>query len=272
MERDVMDIIKDKEFIELTAAERAELGELCSSEEEFDQVKSMFAGMSVMDWSNPTPKAETKASLDHLFAQKHPKAAPIWYNAPLAVIAPKGKPFYRQPLIQAAAVGLLIFLAYPLVNSNVMESKTNQVASLEEEMTSSETQTEGPMKKEALEGSSEIDANEVEEVVIEEKSEVSEIISEPVMEDILATPMPKAAVVSATPSNPTFGDASATSSLLAKRQEKDASLRGGLASGLGAAKPGSTHPDGVFIADRAEVFSAPASQEPAVFDLLTSTF
>ena len=138
MERDVMDIIRDKEFIELTAADRAELGEMCSSEEEFDQVKSMFAGISAMNWSNPAPKAETKESLDHLFEQKHPKAAPIWYNAPLAVIAPKGKPFYRQPLVQAAAVGLLIFLAYPLVNSSVMDSKTNQVATLEKEMTSSE--------------------------------------------------------------------------------------------------------------------------------------
>lgn len=263
MERDVMDIIRDKEFIELTAADRAELGEMCSSEEEFDQVKSMFAGISAMNWSNPAPKAETKESLDHLFAQKHPKAAPIWYNAPLAVIAPKGKPFYRQPLVQAAAVGLLIFLAYPLVNSSVMDSKTNQVATLEKEMTSSEVKEADELIEEDIKDSNVIGTNEVDEMVADDKKEATQVSSELIADDVLPAPMPIPVATVA----PSFGVLSTTSGVSAIRSDKDAVFRDG-----GAAKPGSTHPDGIFVADRAEVFSAPASSEPAVFDLLTSTF
>lgn len=266
MERDVMDIIRDKEFIELTATDRAELGEMCSSEEEFDQVKSMFAGISAMDWSNPTPKAETKESLDHLFAQKHPKAAPIWYNAPLAVIAPKGKPFYRQPLVQAAAVGLLMFLAYPLVNSSVMDSKTNQVAALDKRMTSPKVKESDKLVKEDVENSNEIGSNEVENKVIDAKKEQVPNKQKLIILDVPTAPMP---IVTASPADPatfTALDFSSTSDIATRDIAiKDASFGG-------VVQLGSTHPDGVFIGDRAEVFSAPASNEPAVFDLLTSTF
>ncbi len=262
MERDVMDIIRDKEFIELTVAERAELGEMCSSEEEFDQVKSMFAGISAMDWSNPTPKAETKESLDHLFAQKYPKAAPIWYNAPLAVIAPKGKPFYRQPLIQAAAVGLLIFLAYPLVNSSVMDSKTNQVAALDTEMTSSEVKESDKLVKEDVEKSNEIGANEVDESLVETRNQSTPNQQEPFDNIASDVPMSMSKVTTASKD----AALSATSVMSIRDSGFDDASFGGVT------QPGSTHPDGVFVGDIADVFSAPASNEPAVFDLLTSTF
>lgn len=257
MEREVMDIVRDKEFIELSATERADLGELCSSEDEYNQVKSMFAGISSMDWSNPAPKVETKESLDSLFAQKYPKAAPIWYNAPLAVIAPKGKPFYRQPLVQAAAVALLIFLAYPFVNTSVMDTKTNQVAELEKEMTSSKAKESDKLIKEDLEDSNVIGGNVV---VIDSKKQVAQ--NQPVPMDVIDVPMPIATITAA----PKFDVAFATNTIATRDTEfKDVSVGG-------AVQPGSTHPDGVFIEDRAQLFSAPASQEPAIFDLLTSTF
>ncbi|PHR33250.1 MAG: hypothetical protein COA38_05190 [Fluviicola sp.] len=266
MEREVMDIVRDKEFIELTAAERAELGELCSSEDEYNQVKNMFAGISAMDWSNPAPKAETKESLDHLFAQKHPKAAPVWYNAPLAVIAPKGKPFYRQPLVQAAAVGLLMFLAYPLVNTGAMDAKTNQVADLDTEMTSSKAKESDKRDKEDREDSDVIDANEIDNKLIDAKKEVVLNKPEPVVLDVPNATMPIAAAAPADPAFTAFAF-STTTSVVATREItiKDASTSG-------AAELGSTHPDGIFVGDVADVFSAPASDQPAVFDLLTSTF
>ncbi|MDG1333193.1 MAG: hypothetical protein P8P74_12740 [Crocinitomicaceae bacterium] len=253
-----MDIVREKEFIELSAAERAELGELCSSEDEYNQVKAMFAGISAMDWSNPTPKAETKESLDHLFAQKHPKAAPIWYNAPLAVLAPKGKPFYRQPLVQAAAVGLLIFLAYPFMNSDVMTSDTAQVAVLEKESTSSELKEVDGKVSDDMDTSSKEDVNGQDDTSIETRSEVftpSEFTSEPAKPVSTASLTPRD-LVSAVTEETTF------------RKESEILL----SSAGSASEPGSTHPDGIFVGDKAEIFSVPASREPAVFDLLTSTF
>lgn len=256
-----MDIIKDKEFIELTASERDELMELCTSEDEFNQLKSMFAGISAMNWSNPTPKAETKERLDHLFAQKHPKAAPVWYNAPLAILAPKGKPFYRQPLVQVAAVGLLIFLAYPFVNADVMESKTNQVASVEKEATTLKE------KDSAKPESTVEDANNLEsKEAIEANETPVETRSVDVNQNVKAT-------VSAAPRPAPLADVSPSRSLgaLSFASTEVAEMED-LEFGSGAAQPGSTHPDGIFMGDRAEVFSVPASREPAVFDLLTSTF
>jgi hypothetical protein len=245
MERDVMDIVRDKEFIELSAADRTDLGELCSSEEEYNQIKSMFVGISAMDWSNPAPKVETKERLDSLFAQKYPKAAPVWYNAPLAVIAPKGKPFYRQPLVQAAAVGLLMFLAYPFVNADVMDAKTNQVADLDTEMTSLEESNKHD--KEDLENSDVIDANEFENKVSDVKKELVSNKPESIVSDVPADIITITTAVSAEPAL-VFSTTS------------------------GAAELGSTHPDGIFVGDIAEIISTPASHEPAVFDLLTSTF
>jgi hypothetical protein len=271
MERDVIDIVKEKEFIELSAAERAELGELCSTEEEFNQMKAMFSSIGAMNWSNPTPRAETKESLDHLFAQKHPKAAPIWYNAPLAVIAPKDKPIYRQPLVQAAAVGLLILLAYPFVKSNMMTSETTQVAVLEKENLAPEVEEAKAPVNEEVEVPAEVEArNEVETPVEVESDDVLTIEYKEVemaeTRDMVSSP----ASVTSAGASVTFANA-APSKTVELSVSSEPITFGDVAEG-GAIAPGSDHPDGIFIGDKPEIFSVPASREPAVFDLLTATF
>ncbi|NVK64319.1 MAG: hypothetical protein HWE22_07010 [Flavobacteriales bacterium] len=263
MERDVMDIVKEKEFIELTAEDRAELGELCASEDEYNQIKSMFVGMSTMDWSNPTPKAETKASLDALFAQTHPKAAPIWYNAPLAVLVPKGKPFYRQPLVQVAAVGLLMLLAYPFINSTSLETKSDQIAAVEDEMTTSES--------EPTETKNEISEEDVlVETTSQNQAKVEE--DEKVEMPIPAAP-PSPRPLSASSTLPKDVSGMNFSGVVGETLEEVELIRGSAwSTSVASSTPVSTHPDGVFIGDNKEVFSVPASQEPEVFDLLTATF
>jgi len=261
-----MDIVKEKEFIELSEVERAELGELCSSEEEFNQMKAMLASIGAVNWSNPTPRAETKESLDHLFAQKHSKAAPIWYNAPLAVITPKNKPFYRQPLIQAAAVGLLIFLAYPFVKSNVMTSDTTQVAALEKENTSSEMNEMEAQESEDVQNSQEVEL--IERVETSAGNEAASL-REMERDEVEMTVLRESNALSPAPSAATdkyFALSTVTTDLAAERSTlRDASISD-------ATAPVSDHPDGIFIGDEKEIFSVPASHEPAVFDLLTTTF
>lgn len=262
-----MDIVKEKEFIELTAADRAELGELCASEDEYNQIKSMFVGMSAMDWSNPTPKAETKASLDDLFAQTYPKVAPVWYNAPLAVLVPKGKPFYRQPLVQVAAVGLLVLLAYPFVNSTALDTASNQVAALEKEMTASEAEKD------------EVEANNE---TVEEEGVIEQVVPKVQRQDALENdqkevviPAPAPAPVPLTTSATVTRDLSGVdfSVAFAGTMDEVEPIRGRVSETTVAfSQPGSTHPDGVFVGDLPELLSVPASENPAVFDLLTATF
>lgn len=119
MEKDLVDIIMEKSYTELSANEKAELNEYCSSESEYNQMKDVFQGVGGMKFETFTPKKETKERLDRLFDSSFPKVAPIWYMSVLATVVPKEKVVYRQPLIQIAAIGLLIFLAYPFFNSNV---------------------------------------------------------------------------------------------------------------------------------------------------------
>ena len=118
MKKDLIDTIMEKEFHALTDKERAELAAFCSSEDEYNQMKDVFIGVEQMAISHPQPKAETKERLDELFDATYPKAAPIWYSSVLTVVTPKGKPVYRQPLAQIAAIALLALLLVPFWSSN----------------------------------------------------------------------------------------------------------------------------------------------------------
>lgn len=242
MERDVMDLIKDKEFIELTGVERSEVNELCATEEEFNQMKTMLAGIGALNWSNPTPKPETKERLDLLFQQKFPKAAPVWYNSALAVVAPKDKPFYRQPLIQLAAVGLLVLLAYPFVNSSV--EPTTQLAVVEKTDAIIKGKSNEKTQK-SSDGSDSEGANDV------NSGDISTLTG--------TQPISRTSTLVGSPSE------------LAEISLEDL-INLSLTGVAPVSSPGSDHPDGIYRADLADVFSAPASRQPEVFDLLTTSF
>ena len=124
MGKDIIDIVKEKEFIQLTVEERLELKELCSTEDEFNQMKNVLLNVEGIQYSNETPKQETKDSLDLLFSQSYPKASPLWYNSVLAVVIPKEKPIYRQPLVQLAAIALIIFMVIPFYQTDINNNQS----------------------------------------------------------------------------------------------------------------------------------------------------
>jgi len=68
MKKDLIDTIMEKEFIELSNAERKELEEFCTTESEYIQMKEVFISVEAMPLDNPTPRKETKEKLDELFA------------------------------------------------------------------------------------------------------------------------------------------------------------------------------------------------------------
>lgn len=127
MEKDLVNIVIEKSYIELSAFERAELDEFCSSESEYNQLKDVFIEVEMMQFDRVSPRKETKESLDSLFDSTYPKVTPIWYMSAAAVIVPKEKPIHRQPLLQIAAVGLLFFFAYPFFQNEV-NTDSSQVA------------------------------------------------------------------------------------------------------------------------------------------------
>src|SRR3989338_7062252 len=122
MGRDIVDIIMEKSFAELSDEERAELTEFCATEEEFMQMKHVFASVESMDYRQEAPRAEIKEKLDHLFEKTYPAAMPLWYNSFFAVFIPRDKPLYRQPMLHIAAILVLIFLAVPLMQQESLSS------------------------------------------------------------------------------------------------------------------------------------------------------
>lgn len=133
MKKDLIDTIMEKEFHALTDSERSELASFCSSEEEFNQMKDVFIGVEQMVVDTPKPKAETKQRLDDLFDATYPKAAPLWYSSVLAVVVRQGKPVHRQPLLQIAAIALIVLMIVPFWNSNAELGETqDQIAEAKE--------------------------------------------------------------------------------------------------------------------------------------------
>ena len=130
MERDILDIIVDKEFVNLTVIEKQELEQFCTTKAEFDELKSAVLGMNAIHFETTQPKAETKQKLDDLFMQTYPEKPVLWYNSVFLVLVPKEKPFYRQPLLQVAALLFVLFLVVPIINTPILD-ENEQVAKLE---------------------------------------------------------------------------------------------------------------------------------------------
>ena len=160
MERDYLDIIKEKEFIALNDAEREKLAEVCATEEEFNEMKAVLLKIDSVAAEPIIPNAKTKESLDSLFAQTYPKASPIWYNSILAVIMPKEKPIYRQPMVQIAAAFLIFWMVFPFFNDSLLK-ENKQVAKIEMK------EVAKPLEAEVEEVSVAEDEREVESITID---------------------------------------------------------------------------------------------------------
>lgn len=261
MKKDLIDIIMEKEYHELTASERAELQEFCANESEYNQMKDVFVSVESMKFESPQPRKETKERLDNLFAETYPKAGPIWYSSVGAAIVPKDKPLHRQPLMQIAAVGLLLVLIYPLWNTKLEESPKSQSASIEKELeTVSEKENKSvtaeaePVNSQDLkeESSKDLVASNVTVETRNDRASGASGVSEP------------GSVASPSFSPATMGVSAGTTSTFAFTNNSSVSDFGAGDSSIGT---GLDHPDGVFVA-----VSQPASDEPELLDLLTTTF
>lgn len=111
---DIFDRIRTQAFADLTEADRIELQEVCSTQEEYEELQRVLIHTEQIKDAGVQPGRETKERLDQLFADTYLSKRPLWYNSVLALIAPKEKPIYRQPLIQLAALALLVLLVVPL--------------------------------------------------------------------------------------------------------------------------------------------------------------
>lgn len=235
MKKDIVDIVMEKEFIELTQIERAELNEFCATEEEYNQLKSVFTNVKGMSFEAQKPRTETKDRLDQLFDDTYPKRSPVWYVSVLSVIIPKDKPIYRQPLMQVAAVALLFLLVVPLFRTE-MTMSDNLIANNEVVVTENENN------------------RVVEAESIEQEVSVEDVIQEQERSVTAGDVVPGGLASSIDELEPMPTLASGMSSSAPMSDHPDGVFMGGVSEGESVA------------------YSQPASESSELLDLLTATF
>ncbi len=124
MEKEIENIIKSKRFLELSENERELIREWASSEDEFNQLKSVFVATDVfkneqIKQLNPT----IKQRLDVRFKEKYDKQRLVWYNKLWLFLWPEDANILKKPLLQLAAVGLIVLLATPFLFQNNSSQK-----------------------------------------------------------------------------------------------------------------------------------------------------
>jgi len=247
--KDVFDIIAERNFNQLSKDEFDLVSEVCADEDEFMQMKLVLAEVNAMNqFDDVEPSPKVKASLDDIFAaQTFPKTAPIWYNKLWISVYPKDKKLYQRPLIQVAAVLLLIVGILPMVlNSNIQNQE--QMAKLE---TPKELQT--------------VDSKSVEKKRIQ-----------PSLED--ESTLENLSNLSAQEKDVTLEDRSKVSDVFSlendNSRDKSLSWTEDLAPLASKFESKSMHPDGVFAGaiSAPEKVSITVSEQPEILDLLTATF
>jgi hypothetical protein len=132
MQTDDLEYILSKEYDELSASEKAQIQDLCPSEEEFLQMKHFF--FAVENYAQETanfdsPAESTKESLDAIFHQTYQSKGILWYNSLwLTVYAPEKK-FHQKPLVRVAALLILSLSVLPFVGKQDVAEK--QIAKAE---------------------------------------------------------------------------------------------------------------------------------------------
>jgi hypothetical protein len=133
MEKKIQDIIENNTFDQLSEQSLLELKDWCTTKDEFNQLKHLFETLSTIQQKEAlAPKKQTKESLDALFMKKHSmgKSASL-SNSILRTIYPIDKEFYKRPLVQLAALIVIVLLVVPFMNApDKLISRQNQVATL----------------------------------------------------------------------------------------------------------------------------------------------
>ncbi len=239
MEKDTIDYIKNKSFAELSMDEKEEMKELFTTESEFNEIKALFFNMDGHSATSFSPSQKVKEKLDDIFVQKYPASH---FNSFLALIVPKNKPFYRQPLVQIVALALLLLIVVPFFNTPLVK-ETIQVTKVEK----LKDATNLKELKNTKETKSEAYKTKKEPKIVEPERQMSTPVKPSTRnsQKSIQTPESKLIVLEAEPSL-----------TLIPSENK------------------SKHPDGIYTGEMEEVnfLSVSADEQVELLDILTVTF
>ncbi|WP_343632497.1 hypothetical protein [Fluviicola sp.] len=139
------EIIQTKAYSDLNSSELEVVHELVSSEEEYNEMKSFYAGIGLLAISGREEvSASVKTSLNSVFQAKHPGINQNW-NASTETEKPKIVPLYNRTIFRIAA---LVVLSAGIVTVWVSMSD-NQLAKNEKEPMTASSDSVSQKQKEA---------------------------------------------------------------------------------------------------------------------------
>lgn len=253
MEKDIFDIIQEKEYNQLSSVELSELAEFCANEDEFLQMKSVLVGVQAMNVANAAaPKPQVKQKLDDLFvSQAYAQTSATASKGIMAVLYPRDKKLYQRPLFQIAAMIVLILGIVPFLMKNQLPQK-NQLAKSEtkKQDTKGDSSLVPTIKNDQK--SKELETAEIEkEEVITSNGQTSPVIN---FYNNIRT-------VSSVSTGAEYYEIPTVTMAVAKSSESPAESI-------------FDHSDGIYDSSsgKSMIFSKSVSEQPEVLDLLTASF
>lgn len=117
-------LLKTKSYSELTEDELREFSGLCDSREEYENMQLFFSQLdNYKATQSYEPHYMTKGSLDEIFEKKHTR------KGILVKLFPPNKPIYLSPLVQIAALIVVVFLIFQFSSTDSVY--TPQIAIVE---------------------------------------------------------------------------------------------------------------------------------------------
>lgn len=256
MEQELVDIIMTKSFEELTEKERLSLNEWCSDRDEYEQLKLVFRGIQgYRSETHTEPASSVKESLDSLFESTYGERSK---RSVFSVLYPTDKSIAMRPLVQIAALALLVFLTIPFFKNDSKLILPDQHAKSQKPDSSKDTLKRNTDKRE--------DPILVAQSTVSKESEAKvkgaigispaeEVIEAQIEAYISADTDQSMNTMVATFSGNVAAPAVAVS---ADKLTRDTQ--------------GSDHPDGIYDSKKVVRFSASVNDQKSVLDLITAAY
>ncbi len=255
MGKDILNSVIEKEFFELSNSERETLKDLFQTETEFNHLKSVLLNVEATEMNKEKPAQATKKRLDDLFDNVYPQSK-TWYGGLGKAMFPADKSLFKQPLLQIAAVGLLLLLIVPFFNDSLVVPET-KIAKNESVVTQNEAEMDETKKPVKTEGNKVEPTNEVvsEKEVEKRANSVAQDFNEELPVEVVAV----------------------ESAEMNIEEDPRASLLNSRMADAGAAEEMFDHPDGIYSEDEempepSISYSMSANESVDLLDLLTATF
>ena len=114
MEKEIKQLIVEKEYLALTLSEKEQISEWATNKEEFDALKMTFiSAQQLVEDKQNSVNPTIKEQLDAQFSARHKVATLPWYKKFLLLLWPENIAFYRKPALQLIAVLAVVLLALP---------------------------------------------------------------------------------------------------------------------------------------------------------------